>query len=154
MPVTPSGDAVRGPVMRGVVLRAFVGRRAWRAAIASGVAFGLLHLVVRAWGRPLGEVLPLVVVTSLLGIGHACVRLRTGTVWAPLALHALFDVLQDAGSAGAVLGQGPATAVLLACGHLSALRTVAAARWPHPRPLIDASPGQAGWVHLIERWPQ
>jgi uncharacterized protein len=102
-------------LMRGVVLRAFAGRRAWRAAVASGVAFGLLHLVVLAWGRPLGEVLPLVVVTSLFGIGHACVRLRTGTVWAPLALHALFNVLQDAGSAGAVLGQGPATAVLLAC---------------------------------------
>ena len=102
-------------LMRGVVLRAFAGRRAWRAAVVSGVAFGLVHLVVLAWGRPVAEVLPLVVITSLFGTGHACVRLRTGTVWAPLALHALFNVLQDAGAAGAVLGQGPATVVLLAC---------------------------------------
>jgi uncharacterized protein len=102
-------------LMRGVVLRAFAGRRAWRAAVVSGVAFGLLHLVVLAWGQPMAAVLPLVVVTSLFGIGHACVRLRTGTVWAPLALHALFNVLQDAGAARTALGDGPATVLLLVC---------------------------------------
>lgn len=39
-------------------------------------------------------------------------------MWAPLALHALFNVLQDSGAALTVLGEGAATIVLLACAGI------------------------------------
>ena len=100
-------------LMRGVVVRAFARRKQWLTAVVSGVSFGVLHLVVLVWGAPVADVVPLIVIASLFGIGYACVRLVTGSLWAPIALHALFNVSQEVGRGIDTLGEVPSTLILL-----------------------------------------
>lgn len=100
-------------LMRGVFVRAREGRRRWVTAVLSGILFGLLHLVTVVWGASVAEVVPLVVISSLFGIGYACMRMVTNSLWAPIALHALFNVSQAVGRGIDSVGEGPATLVLL-----------------------------------------
>jgi len=100
-------------LMRGVLIRALGNRKRWATALISGVTFGLLHLVVVVWGAPAAEVVPLIVISSLFGIGYACMRMVTDSLWAPIALHALFNVSQHVGRGIESIGEGPATLILL-----------------------------------------
>ncbi|MFC0865367.1 lysostaphin resistance A-like protein [Sphaerimonospora cavernae] len=100
-------------LMRGVVVRAFAHRKRWLAALVSGIGFGAVHLVVLVWGASLSDVVPLIVVSGLFGIGYACIRMVTHSLWAPIALHMLFNVSQNVGRGLETLGEGPSTLILL-----------------------------------------
>lgn len=100
-------------LMRGVLIRAFAARKRWLTAVVSGVTFGFLHVIVLVWGAPIAELAPLVLLSSLFGIGYACMRMVTASLWAPIALHALFNVSQHVGRGIEAVGEGPSTAALL-----------------------------------------
>lgn len=100
-------------LFRGIVVRSFAGRRAWVAAVVSGVGFGFLHLVLFFFGQPAETVVPTVVLGTLFGITYGALRIRTGTIWAPMVLHVANNALVDFGRGLDVLGEGPSTLVLL-----------------------------------------
>lgn len=76
---------------RGFVFRGLLGRLGmWRAAIASGVLFGVLHITGLAS-------LPLVVPFSLIGILFAWVYYRTGSLWSTIGAHFLFNLVSFIG---------------------------------------------------------
>lgn len=57
----------------------------WPAALGSGVLFGSLHLVSGNWA--------VAVVLSLLGVVLALLYERTGSLWTPIATHAINNTL-------------------------------------------------------------
>jgi len=76
-------------------LREVAGARA--AVLGQAALFALAHLLnlVSADGQPLA-VLSQVAYTFCLGVALGAVRLATGSLWAPVVLHVLFNLLGDA----------------------------------------------------------
>ena len=101
-------------LIRGITLRALRNRGNAVAIAVSAAGFGLLHFVVLIFGQPFSAVLPIVIIGGLFGVCYAGVRIRTNTIWAPIALHMAFNIFEGIGRGPEVIGEGPATAILLA----------------------------------------
>lgn len=75
---------------RGVLFRSIRDRHGfWPGALASSVAFGLIHYVP----APALDVLLLMTVMVFTGVGLAFIYERRGSLWAPMAAHATFNVI-------------------------------------------------------------
>jgi len=75
---------------RGVLFRAVRDRRGfWAGAVASGLAFGLIHYIP----GPAVDALLLMTVMVFTGIGFAYIYERRGTIVAPIAAHMTFNVI-------------------------------------------------------------
>ncbi len=77
---------------RGVLLNGLLERGVWPAVLVSSALFGLMHLSNLALGSPWYSVLLQVGFAAMAGTGYAAMRLRTGSLWPPILLHALFDL--------------------------------------------------------------
>jgi membrane protease YdiL (CAAX protease family) len=105
---------------RGFVLTSLEPLGPLRAAAASAVLFGLVHLNNFLPGGNVGLVALQVPSAALFGFGYAAVRLRTGTIWPLLVVHALTDMATDlfllspTGSAAFAGGTGTFSPVVLA----------------------------------------
>lgn len=77
---------------RGVLLSRLLHRGVWPAVAISSALFGLMHLANLALGSPWYSVLLQVTFAAMAGTGYAAMRLRTGSLWPPMILHALFDL--------------------------------------------------------------
>jgi membrane protease YdiL (CAAX protease family) len=78
---------------RGVLLTLLRERHGVAAAVViSSALFGLTHLVNLALGAPLPGVLLQVLFAGLGSAGFAALRLRTGSLWPPIVLHAVYDL--------------------------------------------------------------
>lgn len=77
---------------RGVLLDRLRQRGLGRAVAISSVLFGLMHLSNLALGSPWNSVLLQVTFAGMAGAGYAAMRLRTGSLWPPMVLHAAFDL--------------------------------------------------------------
>jgi membrane protease YdiL (CAAX protease family) len=77
---------------RGVLLRLLLPRGVGPAVLLSSVLFGLMHVANLAVGADWPTTLLQVTFTALAGAGYAAVRLRTGSLWPCIGLHALFDL--------------------------------------------------------------
>ena len=76
---------------RGILLHGLERLRGRRfALILSSVLFGVTHLAGLAFGWSLGESLHRVLAASILGLMLGVVRLRTGSIWFPIAIHGLW----------------------------------------------------------------
>lgn len=64
----------------------------WPAVLISSALFGLMHLSNLALGASPGTTLLQVTFAALAGTGYAAMRIRTGSLWPPIILHALFDL--------------------------------------------------------------
>ncbi len=73
---------VEEPMFRGFVLHGWLPVGGGAAALASGVLFGMLH-------GQLAQLVSLVIVGVLLGV----VALRSGSIFPPMVLHAVFNLL-------------------------------------------------------------
>ena len=106
--------------MRGFVLTSLEPLGPLRAAAASAVLFGLVHLNNLLLGGNVGLVALQVPSAALFGFGYAAVRFRTGTIWPLLVVHALTDMATDlfllspTGSAAFAGGTGTFSPVVLA----------------------------------------
>jgi CAAX protease family protein len=79
---------------RGILLYGLERLRSRRfALILSSVLFGVTHLAGLAFGWSLGESLHRVLGASILGLMLGVVRLRTGSIWFPIAIHGLWNFI-------------------------------------------------------------
>lgn len=67
--------------------------REWQAVALSSALFGLFHLPNALLGSPLGDEIPHVVQTALIGLLFYALRRLTGTIVVPMAMHALWDLV-------------------------------------------------------------
>lgn len=75
---------------RGVLFRSIRDRRGfWPGALASSVAFGLVHYVP----APALDVILLMTVMVVTGLGLCAIYERRGSLWASMAAHATFNVI-------------------------------------------------------------
>lgn len=77
---------------RGVLLSILLPKGLWRAVIVTSALFGLMHLSNLALGSPWYSVLLQVTFATMAGTGYAAMRIRTGSLWPPIILHAAFDL--------------------------------------------------------------
>ena len=63
----------------------------WKAAIISGVVFGLLHLFNMKSQNPISTIAQ-AIMASATGIMYAAIYFRSGNIWALAFLHALNDI--------------------------------------------------------------
>ena len=77
---------------RGVVLSALLPLGIGRAVAISSAMFGLTHVVNLALGAALPGVVLQVLFSAMGGAGYAALRIRTGSLWPPVLLHAGYDL--------------------------------------------------------------
>jgi uncharacterized protein len=105
-------------VSRGILLYGLERLRSRRfALILSSMLFGVTHLAGLAFGWPLGESLHRVLAATILGLTLGVVRLRTGSIWFPIAIHGLwnFTLLGESTIPKSELGPLAALPVLAVC---------------------------------------
>ena len=77
---------------RGVFLKALEPRGVMYAVLVSSALFGLMHLGNLALGAPWQGVALQVLFSGMGGVGFAAIRIRTGSLWPAIVLHALYDL--------------------------------------------------------------
>jgi len=87
-------------IYRGIIVRALLPTGALRAALWSGLLFGLIHILSFAVGRDPLFATSQVVASILGGFGLAALRIRTNTIWPLILLHALNDFIQFTATGG------------------------------------------------------
>lgn len=127
-----SAPIVEELVYRGLLFRALSRFGLWPAAIGSGAIFGAVHASAVPWQ----SLLPL----AVLGIGLALLYHVTGSIIAPIGMHAAFN----AWNTGVVLGAPSGTDVeatgegaLLGLGLLAAVLIICALTWPTVRRTLN-----------------
>lgn len=76
---------------RGVLLRALLPCGTARAVAVSSALFGLMHVANLALGAAWHATVLQVVFAAMAGTGYAAMRRRTGSLWPPIVLHAVYD---------------------------------------------------------------
>lgn len=100
---------------RGVLLAVLARQMpAHRAVVVESTAFGLSHVrpaleanVVNRRGNPLREVLATVLGTAVVGVGFSRLRAMTGSLAAPVIVHAVANSLATVAAAAAARMPGP-----------------------------------------------
>ena len=77
---------------RGVLLPLLLPRGTAYAVTVTSALFGATHLVNLALGAPLHGVILQMLFSGMGAAGFAALRLRTGSLWPPIALHAAYDL--------------------------------------------------------------
>ena len=78
---------------RGVLLPLLLPRGVGFAVTVSSALFGLTHLANLVLGAPLPGVLLQVLFAGMGAAGFAALRLRTGSLWPSIVLHAAYDLI-------------------------------------------------------------
>ena len=91
---------------RGLILESLRWRGTTAAVILSSVWFGALHSLNLFSGQPATTTLAQMIFATAFGLAVGAVRVRVGTLWLPIALHALYDLgfLLRSTDLGLVLG--------------------------------------------------
>jgi uncharacterized protein len=79
-------------LMRGIVLRVLKPLGTNRSVVISSLLFGLMHIGNLLYRNPF-IVLAQMLGSFVDGIGLAGIRLRTNTIWFPIAIHSLHDMV-------------------------------------------------------------
>lgn len=87
-------------IFRGVLLHALTRYGVGAAVLGSAALFGVIHLNSLLVGRDPAFVAVQVLTSFLGGIGLAALRLRLGSIWPLIALHAVNDFLQFSAAGG------------------------------------------------------
>lgn len=97
--------------------------RPWPAILLSSALFGLAHLPNAAWTGDLGTAGLQAVVTAGLGLTFIAIRLRSGSLWPPVLLHAAWNLglLLLAVAGGGQLGAAPQAPLEAGPGALASL---------------------------------
>lgn len=124
---------------RGVMLGLLRPRGVWLAVVLSSVLFGLGHLTNAAL-RGFSVLILLQAFGAVVqGVGLAALRLRTGTIWPLIVIHALHDISLQLGTLPIAAVEAPIDTVLCLYG-IYLLR-----RSKLPPPMVDAeAAGQRG----------
>lgn len=82
-------------VFRGLLMGALAPGGAKRAVLLSAVAFGAAHLLSQLYGATLAQSLFFLGWATCMGVVFGALRLCTRSLWPPMLLHALFNLLGD-----------------------------------------------------------
>jgi uncharacterized protein len=77
---------------RGVFLHLFADRGLWFAVLVPSALFGLMHTSNLALGASLPGTVLQIAFSAMAGLGYAALRLRTGSLWPCIGLHAVYDL--------------------------------------------------------------
>jgi uncharacterized protein len=83
---------------RGVLLHLFADRAVWFAVLVSSALFGLTHASNLALGASVPGTILQITFSAMAGVGYAALRLRTGSLWPCIALHAVYDLIFRVGN--------------------------------------------------------
>jgi uncharacterized protein len=115
IPVNIIDDSGEEIGWRGYALTRLIDAGVPRPILASGLLWGLWHAPLYLWGGfavgqpPLLATALLLVVTTSFGFVLARVRLETGSIWPPIALHVVWNVIIQIGFDE--LASGPSKAI-------------------------------------------
>jgi membrane protease YdiL (CAAX protease family) len=101
---------------RGMVLGLLRPTGVWRAVLLSSLLFGLGHLGNSVLRGASVLVLAQAFGSAVQGVGLAALRLRTGTIWPLIALHALHDLFLQMSALPIPLVEVPIDTVFLVYG--------------------------------------
>ncbi|MFC4453465.1 CPBP family intramembrane glutamic endopeptidase [Deinococcus sonorensis] len=87
-------------IFRGVLLHALTPLGTRKAVLGSAALFGAIHINSLLVGRDPAFVAVQVVASLLGGVGFAALRLRLGSIWPLILLHALNDFVQFSAAGG------------------------------------------------------
>lgn len=65
--------------------------REWQAVVFASALFGLFHLPNSLLGSPIGDEIPHVFLTALIGAVFYALRRLSGTILVPMAMHGIWD---------------------------------------------------------------
>ena len=96
---------------RGLLLETLRWRGTTVAVVLSSLWFGALHSLNLLSGQPASTTFFQMVLAMSFGLALGAVRVRVGTLWLPIALHALYDlgILLRMDDLGLVIGEGEQT---------------------------------------------
>lgn len=125
-------------IFRGVILNGLAPLGTLHAVLGSALLFGVIHANSLLVGRDPAFVAVQIIASILGGVGFAALRLRLGSIWPLIALHALNDFIQFSASQGlAVEHASPvlltaklAISSVMALYGLFLLRDPGVRRWP------------------------
>ncbi|WP_045234812.1 CPBP family intramembrane glutamic endopeptidase [Deinococcus pimensis] len=128
-------------IFRGALLYALspLGRRG--AVLGSALLFGVIHLNSLLVGRDPAFVAAQVAASILGGIGLAALRLRLGTIWPLIVLHALNDFAQFSAAGDTVVAHATPTLLATKLGVSALLALYGIALLRHPRHLETPAEG-------------
>ena len=87
------GPLVEEVLMRGLIFAPLARRRRWVAYVVSTLSFSLLHLLGYAGSVPVGQLLRSMLDYVPGSIALAAAYERGGTIWSPIALHMLINLM-------------------------------------------------------------
>ncbi len=87
-------------LFRGIILRALASKGTVAAVVASSLLFAALHLLNGAGGADVAYVVLQVATAFAIGVAFAALRIRAGTLWPLIGVHAALDYVSYAASAG------------------------------------------------------
>jgi uncharacterized protein len=79
-------------IFRGIILQALAPRGVWRAALVTGVIFGVSHALNLLTGSVTAYVLLQICYATAIGFAFAALALRTRLIWPLMIVHFLTDV--------------------------------------------------------------
>ncbi len=79
-------------LFRGLLLRILLPKGIWPAIIVSSLLFGCIHLTNVLSGFSITYILGQIIGAFGLGVLFSAVRLRTGSIWPSLLMHAFYDI--------------------------------------------------------------
>lgn len=80
-------------MFRGVILRSLLPKGIWPAVLLSTLCFASVHLTNLLGGASWGYVFDQLILTVGIGVLFAALRLRTGSLWPGILLHAARDIV-------------------------------------------------------------
>jgi uncharacterized protein len=122
-------------MFRGVILSCLLPRGIWPAVLLSAFFFASTHLINLLSGASLGYVFAQMVLAFGIGVLFAALRLRTGSIWPAIVLHAAHDVVGLAylGMNPASMSATPSSAAIVVNGVFCLLALLIAAILLRPR---------------------
>lgn len=106
-------------IFRGVLLHALSPLGTWQAVWGSSLLFGVIHLNSLLVGRDVAFVAVQVVASVLGGVGLAALRMRVGSIWPLIALHAMNDFVQFSAAGDTTVAQAAPTLLAAKLGVAS-----------------------------------
>jgi uncharacterized protein len=80
-------------LFRGVILQALLAKGVMRAALVSTAVFMAAHLINLLYGADLTYIGIQMAIAAFVGFSFAALKLKTGTIWPLILMHALIDTV-------------------------------------------------------------
>ena len=112
------GVSIEEVLFRGSLWTALEDKGIWRATVITSIAFGLIHLLGLTGSVPASVILSQAVFACGTGFTLAAVRIASGNVWAPIAVHFAFNYPALIATGGITSTFQPGTEMMMVSGGI------------------------------------